>query len=70
MAFNINAHVILSGPKNIKSVTSSIQRQLGTIKARVDLQIPKGIGKSVTGFNKSITSRCKGTWYCRILNVR
>jgi len=56
MAFNINAHVILSGPKNIKSVTSDIQRQLGTIKARVDLEIPKGIDKRVTGFNKSITT--------------
>ena len=43
MAFNINAHVILNGPKNIKAVTNSIQKQLGSIKARVDIQLPKNI---------------------------
>ena len=58
MAFNINAHVILSGPKNIKAVTASIQKQLGSIKARVDIQIPKDI-KNIAGFNKSVGTLTK-----------
>ena len=54
MAFNINAHVILSGPKNIKAVTKNIQKQLGTVKASVQLDIPKNLGKNIGGFNKGI----------------
>ena len=54
MAFNINAHVILSGPKNIKAVTKKIQRQLGTVKATVRLDIPKNLNKSIGGFNKGL----------------
>ena len=41
MAFNINAQVILSGPKNIKAVTKKIRQQLGNVKATVRLDIPK-----------------------------
>ena len=47
MAFNINAHVLLSGPKNIKAVTNSIKKQLGTIKATVTLDIPKNLNKDL-----------------------
>ena len=57
MAFNINAHVILSGPKNIKAVTKNIQKQLGTVKASVQLDIPKNLGKNIGGFNKGIKRR-------------
>ena len=38
MAFNINAHVILQGPKNIKAVTNSIKQQLAGISVPVNLQ--------------------------------
>ena len=38
MAFNINAHIILQGPKNIKAVTNSIKQQLQGISVPVNLQ--------------------------------
>ena len=37
MAFNINAHVILQGPKNIQSITNSIKSQLGGINVPINL---------------------------------
>ena len=56
MAFNINAHVILSGPKNIKAVTKSIQKQLGTVNARINLVAPKNLTKRIGAFNKGISN--------------
>ena len=69
MAFNINAHVILQGPKNISAVTSKIKSQLAGINVPVNLQVSqggKGLGqlnaqlKGVTATaattNKSVTS--------------
>ena len=56
MAFNINAQVILSGPKNIKSVTKSIKNQLSGLTATVNIKIPQGTGRSVTALNKHLTS--------------
>ena len=46
MAFNINAQVMLSGPKNIKAVTNKIQKQLGGITATVNLKVAKGTSRS------------------------
>ena len=54
MAFNINAHVILSGPKNIKAVTKRIQKQLGTVNARINLVAPKNLNKQIGSFNKGL----------------
>lgn len=54
MAFNINAHVILSGPKNIKAVTKSIQSQLGSVKVGIQLDAPKNLNRQIASFNKSI----------------
>ena len=54
MAFNINAHVILSGPKNIKAVTKRIQKQLGTVNARINLVAPKNLSKQIGSFNKGL----------------
>ena len=54
MAFNINAHVILSGPKNIKAVTKSIQSQLGSVKVGIKLDAPKNLNRQIASFNKSI----------------
>ena len=56
MAFNINAHVILSGPKNIKAVTKNIQKQLGTVNARINLKVPKNLSKQLGSFNKGLQS--------------
>ena len=54
MAFNINAHVVLSGPKNIKAVTKSIQKQLGSVKVGIRLDAPKNLNRQIASFNKSI----------------
>ena len=59
MAFNINAHVILSGPKNIKAVTKSIQKQLGSVNAKINLQTPKNLSKQLGAFNKGISNLSK-----------
>ena len=56
MAFNINAQVILSGPKNIKAVTKKIQTQLSGLSATVDLKIAKGTGRSVSALNRHIAT--------------
>ena len=56
MAFNINAHVILSGPKNIKAVTKKIQSQLGSVSTSINLKIPKNISKQMTSFNKGLAN--------------
>ena len=56
MAFNINAHVILSGPKNIKAVTKKIQSQLGSVSTSINLKIPKNISKQLGAFNKGLTN--------------
>ena len=54
MAFNINAHVILSGPKNIKAVTKSIQKQLGGISTKINVQVPKNINRQMGAFSKRL----------------
>ena len=54
MAFNINAHVILNGPKNIKAITKNIQSQLGNIKATVQIQLPKNINKELGSISKGM----------------
>ena len=54
MAFNINAHVILSGPKKIKAVRRKIQKGLGSVKATVRLDIPKNLSKRLNSFNKGL----------------
>ncbi len=55
MAFNINAHVILQGPKNIKAVTNSIKQQLAGISVPVNLQTGQ-----VSSASSQITTLNKG----------
>ena len=55
MAFNINAQVILSGPKNIKAVTNKIQKQLSGLTATVNIKIPQGTGRSISALNNHIS---------------
>ena len=55
MAFNINAHVILQGPKNIKAVTNNIKQQLAGISVPVNLQTGQ-----VSNASNQITTLNKG----------
>jgi TP901 family phage tail tape measure protein len=54
MAFNINAQVILSGPKNIRAVTKQIKTQLQGITVPVNITIDKNIAKNLGNFNKGV----------------
>ena len=56
MAFNINAQVILSGPKNIKSVTKNIQKQLGGLSATVNIKVPKGTASGLRALNQQVST--------------
>lgn len=47
MAFNINAHVILQGPKNIGAVTQKIQTQLQSVNANVNVNIPRSASRQL-----------------------
>ena len=53
MAFNINAHVILQGPKNIQAVTNSIKGALKGINVPVNIQVAGG-SKAAAQVNKQI----------------
>jgi hypothetical protein len=54
MSFNINAQVILTGPKNIKTVTSQIQQQLQGLNVNVNLTIPKKVQSQLNQLNQGI----------------
>ena len=53
MAFNINAQIILSQPKNLNNVTKQISKQLGKV-AKIDLKI--GNTQQLTNLNKQLTT--------------
>ena len=53
MAFNINAQIILSQPKNLNNVTKQISKQLGKV-AKIDLKI--GNAQQLTNLNKQLTT--------------
>ena len=56
MAFNINAHIILQGPKNIKAVTNNIKQQLKGISVPVTLQTGQvsSATQQITKLNKAL----------------
>jgi len=56
MAFNINAQVVLSGPKNLQKVRSSIQNQLSNVSVPVKIQISKNAASQLGTFNKQFTA--------------
>ena len=56
MAFNINAQVVLSGPKNLQKVRSSIQNQLSNVAVPVKIQISKSAASQLGTFNKQLTA--------------
>ena len=56
MAFNINAQVVLSGPKNIKAVTQQIRSQLSNVNVNVNLNVPKTAQSQITNLNKQLTN--------------
>ncbi|MHA2404611.1 MAG: phage tail tape measure protein [Candidatus Kariarchaeaceae archaeon] len=53
MAFNINAQIILSQPKNLNNVSKQISKQLGK-STKIDLKI--GNVQQLTNLNKQLTS--------------
>ena len=56
MAFNINAHIILQGPKNIKAITNNIKQQLQGISVPVNLQTGQvsSASQQINGLNKGM----------------
>jgi TP901 family phage tail tape measure protein len=56
MAFNINAHVILQGPKNISAVTKSIRSQLQNINVNVGVNVPRTAQAQITTLNKQLSN--------------
>ena len=54
MAFNINAQVVLSGPKNIKTVRSNIQKQLSGITSSVKIDLDKAANANLSNLNKQL----------------
>ena len=56
MAFNINAHVILQGPKNISAVTKSIRSQLQNINVNVGVNVPRTAQTQINTLNKQLNN--------------
>jgi TP901 family phage tail tape measure protein len=56
MAFNINAAVVLSGPKNIQKVSSSIKKQLSNINVPVKIQLDKSASRGIKSVNNQLNS--------------
>ena len=56
MAFNINAQVILSGPKNIQKVRSSISKQLSGVTVDVNIKVPKNAAADLGKLNSSLNT--------------
>ena len=56
MAFNINAHVILQGPKNISAVAKNIQTQLQNINVAIGVNIPKNVQNQINALNKQLNN--------------
>jgi len=64
MAFNINAAVVLSGPKNLKKVRGEISKKLSGIKVKVDVKFKGGAVKQLQNLSKTlgnITAKLKTT---------
>jgi DnaJ-class molecular chaperone len=56
MAFNINAQVVLSGPKNIKAVTNTIKQQLGNVSVSVGVNVPKNASQQVKNLQNQLNA--------------
>jgi len=56
MAFNINAAVVLSGPKNIQKVSSSIKKQLSNVNVPVKIQLDKSTSRGIKSVNNQLNS--------------
>ena len=54
--FNLTVALNLKGPSNVKKVASDIQKQLGTIKANVDLKINANTAKHISAINKQLVA--------------
>ena len=61
MAFNINAQVVLTGPKNIRAVTNSIRQQLGNLNVNVNVGVPKNASKQVQNLRNQMNAAGSAT---------
>ena len=50
MAFDINAQIILSGPKGLTKVRNKIKKDLSRVSVPVKLDFDKGGGKALRKF--------------------
>ena len=61
MAFNINAHVILQGPKNVRAVANRIKNQLGNVSVNVKINAPKRAQQQVQKTSQSVQNLQRNT---------
>ena len=61
MAFNINAQVILSGPKNLSAITGKIKKQLANVNVNVNVKVPKGAQKQIQALNAQLAATVQST---------
>ena len=61
MAFNINAQVVLTGPRNIRAVTNSIRQQLGNLNVNVNVGVPKNASKQVQNLRNQMNAAGSAT---------
>lgn len=54
MAFNIIADIQLRGPSNLKNVAGNIQKQLSSVQANVNINVPRGANRSLTTLSKNL----------------
>ena len=56
MSFKVQAEVVLTGPRNLKTVADSIRKQLQNVTVDVKVGIGKNATKNVNALNKSLTT--------------
>ena len=55
-AFNLTAQLNLRGPTNVRSIVSSIRRQLGSISANIDLRVDPAASRNLTQISTALTN--------------
>ena len=55
-AFNLTAQLNVRGPTNVRSIVSSIRRQLGSISANIDLRVDPAASRNLTQISTALTN--------------
>ena len=66
-AFNLTAQINLRGPSNVRQVVSNLRRQLGSVRADVNVNISPTANRAVATYNANI-NRLNGTLSTLALN--